>query len=51
MNVSLFTWPGYGLWFIAQEKDPAPGLNLNIQVVDGPYESFALLAAERRRVL
>ena len=31
MNVSLITWPGYGLWFIAQEKDPARGLNLNIQ--------------------
>lgn len=47
VNVSLFTWPGYGFWFIAKEKDLAPDLNLNIQVIEDPYESFALMAAGR----
>ncbi len=47
VNISLFTWPGYGFWFIAKEKDLAPDLNLNIQVIEDPYESFALMAAGR----
>ncbi len=47
VNISLFTWPGYGFWFIAEEKDLAPDLNLNIQVIEDPYESFALMAAGR----
>lgn len=47
VNVSLFTWPGYGFWFIARDKDLAPDLALNIQVIEDPYESFALMAAGR----
>jgi NitT/TauT family transport system substrate-binding protein len=47
VNVSLFTWPGYGFWFIAKEKDLAPDLDFNIQVIEDPYESFGLMSAGR----
>jgi NitT/TauT family transport system substrate-binding protein len=43
VNVSLFTWPGYGFWFIAKEKNFAPDLKLNIRVIENPYDSFALM--------
>jgi NitT/TauT family transport system substrate-binding protein len=47
VNISLFTWPGYGFWFIARDQDLAPDLNLEIQVIEDPYESFALMSAGR----
>ena len=28
VRVSLFSWPGYGFWFIAQEKNLVPDLDL-----------------------
>lgn len=45
VNVSLFSWPGYGFWFIAKEKNLAPDLDLNISIIEDPYESFSLMAA------
>ena len=45
VNVSLFSWPGYGFWFIAKEKNLVPELELNISIIEDPYESFALMSA------
>lgn len=45
VNVSLFSWPGYGFWFIAKEKGLAEGIDLDIKIIEDPYESFAAMAA------
>jgi NitT/TauT family transport system substrate-binding protein len=45
VKVSLFSWPGYGFWFIAREKNLVPGLALDIQIIEDPYESFGLMTA------
>lgn len=45
VNVSLFSWPGYGFWFIAKEKNLVPDLDLNISIIEDPYESFGLMTA------
>lgn len=47
VNISLFSWPGYGFWFIADEKDLVPELDLNIRLIEDPYESFGMISAER----
>ncbi|MEM7027738.1 MAG: ABC transporter substrate-binding protein, partial [Pseudomonadota bacterium] len=45
VRVSLFSWPGYGFWFIAKEKGLAEGIELDIKIIEDPYESFAAMAA------
>lgn len=45
VKVSLFSWPGYGFWFIAKEKNLAPDINLDVQIIEDPYESFGQMAA------
>lgn len=45
VNVSLFSWPGYGFWFIAKEKNLVPELDLKISIIEDPYESFGLMTA------
>lgn len=45
VRVSLFSWPGYGFWFIAKEKNLAPDIDWDIQIIEDPYESFAQMAA------
>lgn len=45
VRVSLFSWPGYGFWFIASELDLVPELELDIQIIEDPYESFGLMSA------
>jgi hypothetical protein len=45
VNISLFSWPGYGFWFIAKEKNLVPELALDIQIIEDPYESFGQMAA------
>ena len=45
VNVSLFSWPCYGFWFIAKEKNLVPELDLNIIIIEDPYESFSLMTA------
>lgn len=45
VRVSLFSWPGYAYWFIAREKNLAPDLELDISIIEDPYESYALMAA------
>lgn len=47
VNVSLFSWPGYGFWFIAKEKNLVPDLDLNISIIEDPYESFGLMTARQ----
>lgn len=45
VRLSLFSWPGYGFWFVAQEKNLAPDLNFEITIIEDPYESFSLMTA------
>jgi NitT/TauT family transport system substrate-binding protein len=45
VRVSLFSWPGYGFWFIAKEKNLVPEIALDIKIIEDPYESFGLMAA------
>ncbi len=45
VKLSLFSWPGYAFWFIAKEKNLVPGLELEISIIEDPYESFGQMAA------
>lgn len=45
VKISLFSWPGYGFWFIAKEKNLVPEISLDIQIIEDPYESFGQMAA------
>lgn len=45
VNVGLFSWPGYGFWFVAAEKNLVPEIELKIQVIEDPYQTFALMEA------
>jgi NitT/TauT family transport system substrate-binding protein len=45
VKLALFSWPGYGFWFIAKEKGLAEGLELDISIIEDPYQSFALMSA------
>jgi NitT/TauT family transport system substrate-binding protein len=45
VKVSLFSWPGYGFWFIAKEKNLVPDVELDISIIEDPYESFSLMTA------
>jgi NitT/TauT family transport system substrate-binding protein len=45
VKISLFSWPGYAFWFVAKEKNLAPELDLQISIIEDPYESFGQMAA------
>jgi len=45
VTVSFFSWPGYGFWFIAKEKNLAPDLDLELLLIEDPYESYGQMAA------
>jgi NitT/TauT family transport system substrate-binding protein len=45
VRVSLFSWPGYAWWFIAQEKDLAPDLEFEISIIEDPFQSMSMLAS------
>lgn len=45
VKVSLFSWPGYGFWFVAKERGLTDGFELDIQIIEDPYESFGQMAA------
>lgn len=45
VSVSLFSWPGYGFWFVAKEKGLTEGFDLDIKIIEDPYESFGLMSA------
>lgn len=45
VRVSLFSWPGYGFWYIAKEKNLVPEIDWDIQIIEDPYQSFSAMAA------
>lgn len=45
VKISLFSWPGYAFWYIAKEKNLVPELDLQISIIEDPYESFGQMAA------
>jgi NitT/TauT family transport system substrate-binding protein len=51
VNVSLFSWPGYGFWFVVRELNLAPGLELEIQIIEDPIQSYTLMAAGKLDVI
>ncbi|MCP4765424.1 MAG: ABC transporter substrate-binding protein, partial [Gammaproteobacteria bacterium] len=51
VNISGFTWPGYGFWFIARDKSLAPSLDINYQTIEDPYESYNLVTADQMDVV
>jgi NitT/TauT family transport system substrate-binding protein len=42
VRIAGITWPGYGFWFIAQEKGLAPDLELEYEAIEDPFQSFSL---------
>ena len=51
LRVAGLTWPGYGFWFIAQEKGLAPDLDISYQAIEDPYQTFSLAAAGKLDVV
>ena len=51
VKISGFTWPGYGFWFIAKEKDLAQNLDIDYQTIEDPYESYNLVTADQMDVV
>ena len=51
VKISGFTWPGYGFWFIAKEKNLAPKLDIDYQTIEDPYESYNLVVADQMDVV
>jgi len=45
VSIAGLTWPGYGFWYIAQEKGLAPDLDISYQAIEDPYQSFGLATA------
>lgn len=45
VKISFFSWPGYAFWFLAKEKNLVPELDLDLVIIEDPYESFAQMAA------
>ena len=42
VRIAGLTWPGYGFWFIADEKGLAPDLEISYQAIEDPYQTFGL---------
>ncbi len=51
VRISGFTWPGYGFWFIARDKNLAPNLDIQYQTIEDPYESYNLVTANQMDVV
>ncbi len=51
VRVSLFSWPGYGYWFVIKEKNLAPNLDLDIQIIEDPLQSFGMMTAGQLDVM
>ena len=45
VRVAGLTWPGYGWWYIAKEKDLAPDLDITYQAIEDPFQSFSLMTS------
>jgi NitT/TauT family transport system substrate-binding protein len=51
VRIAGLTWPGYGFWFIAQEKGLAPDLDISYQAIEDPYQSFGLATSDQLDVV
>jgi NitT/TauT family transport system substrate-binding protein len=51
VRVAGLTWPGYGFWFIAEEKGLAPDLEISYQAIEDPFQTFALATAGELEVV
>lgn len=51
VRVSIFSWPGYAFWFVAQEKNLVPEIDLDIKIIEDPYQSFGLVEADQLDVV
>lgn len=51
VRIAGLTWPGYGFWFIAQEKGLAPDLEITYQAIEDPYQTFSLATAGKLDVV
>lgn len=51
VRISLFSWPGYGYWFVIKEKNLAPNLDLDIQIIEDPLQSFGMMTAGQLDVM
>jgi NitT/TauT family transport system substrate-binding protein len=47
VNISNFSWPGYSWLFVAKEKNLAPDLEINIEIIEDPLQSFSMIASGR----
>jgi len=47
VKVSHFSWPGYGFWYVAKEKGLTDGFELDISIIEDPYESFGLMQSDQ----
>ena len=45
VRIAGLTWPGYGFWYIADEKGLAPDLEISYEAIEDPYQSFGLMTA------
>ena len=45
VRIAGLTWPGYGFWYIADEKGLAPDLEISYEAIEDPYQSFGLASA------
>jgi NitT/TauT family transport system substrate-binding protein len=51
VNISIFSWPGYGFWFVAKEKNLAPELDFDIQIIEDPIQSYTIMASGKLDVV
>ena len=51
VRIAGLTWPGYGFWFIAQEKGLAPDLDIQYQAIEDPFQSFSLATSDQLDVV
>lgn len=51
VRIAGLTWPAYGFWFIAQEKGLAPGLDIEYQAIEDPFQSFSLSSSGQLDVI
>ena len=51
VRVAGLTWPGYGWWFIAKEKNLAPDLDISYTPIEDPFQSFGLMSSRQLEIV
>ncbi len=51
VRIAGLTWPGYGFWYIAQEKNLAPDLDISYQAIEDPFQTFGLASSGQLEVV